>query len=367
MQRGNRGHSCDQWPTRIYILWAKAQGKFAKKQSWRKPVTQSHGSSRLPPYPKVAGRLDCHKDIGYRSGTERSAAPVRLPRIDSGTTGVQMFSKKKALLIACGAAIVLQAFITTPALAHHVTIVANAYCNYSDYRFYIDYTSTSWCTADQPYCANPQIDISVNGVKVGEGAYASPDYSFSGGPILAPEGTSAVVQALAVGDWGDGYGGGQSASVTVDYVADPQCVPPVNGRFTGGGHQVKVDQVRVTRGLTIHCDLLLSNNLEVNWTGNKFHMTEHLETVACTDSPDIDQFPPAAPLDTLIGIGRGRYNGEDGYTIEFTLVDAGEPGSNDQMQILIYETANPGNVVLDVPLQVLTGGNLQAHYDQPHK
>ena len=37
------------------------------------------------------------------------------------------------------------------------------------------------------------------------------------------------------------------------------------------------------------------------------------------------------------------------------------------MAIRIYETANPANVVLDVPLQMLTGGNLQAHYDQPHK
>jgi len=51
----------------------------------------------------------------------------------------------------------------------------------------------------------------------------------------------------------------------------------------------------------------------------------------------------------------------------FTLVDAGEPGSDDQAALLIYETANPANVVLDVPLQYLDGGNLQAHYDQPHK
>ena len=29
------------------------------------------------------------------------------------------------------------------------------------------------------------------------------------------------------------------------------------GRFTGGGHQLRVGDARVTRGLTIHCDLLL--------------------------------------------------------------------------------------------------------------
>jgi hypothetical protein len=65
----------------------------------------------------------------------------------------------------------------------------------------------------------------------------------------------------------------------------------------------------ITRGLTTHCDLLLSNNLQVNWpTGRKFHMMEHLETVACTDDPAIHQQPPPAPLDTLIGVGTGRYN-----------------------------------------------------------
>jgi hypothetical protein len=142
---------------------------------------------------------------------------------------------------------------------------------------------------------------------------------------------------------------------------------PGIGRFTGGGNQIIVGGVRVSRGLTIHCDRLLSNNLEVNWNGNRFHMEEHLTTVACTDDPAIIQAPPPAPLDTLIGTGIGRYNGVDGYTIEFTLVDYGEPGGDDQARLLIYPTGNPGAPVLNVPLQLLSHGNLQAHYDQPHK
>jgi hypothetical protein len=147
----------------------------------------------------------------------------------------------------------------------------------------------------------------------------------------------------------------------------PECGRTGEGRFTGGGSQVRVGDVRVTRGLTIHCDLLLSNNLEVNWGGKKFHMTEHLTTVECSHDPSIIQAPPAAPLDALIGVGTGRYNGDDGYTIEFTLRDYGEPGTDDKMAIKIYQTANPANVVLNVPLQNLSGGNLQAHFDQPHK
>jgi hypothetical protein len=139
------------------------------------------------------------------------------------------------------------------------------------------------------------------------------------------------------------------------------------GRFTGGGHIITEERLRVSLGLTIHCDLLLSNNLEVNWPDNKFHMTEHELTVDCLDSPDIMQRPPDAPLDTLIGVGTGRYNGQDGFTIEFTLIDDGEPGRKDMASLLIYETANPSNVVLNVPLQEMDGGNLQAHFDQPHK
>jgi len=145
------------------------------------------------------------------------------------------------------------------------------------------------------------------------------------------------------------------------------CEEPGTGRFTGGGHQIRVGEARVTRGFTIHCDLLLSNNLEINWGGNQFHMEEHIPPVTCTDDPNIHQEPPVAPVDTIIGVGTGRYNGADGYTVEFTFIDAGEPGRNDQAALKVYETANTSNVVLDVSLQPITGGNIQAHYDQPHK
>jgi hypothetical protein len=79
--------------------------------------------------------------------------------------------------------------------------------------------------------------------------------------------------------------------------------------------------------------------------------------------------PPQSdgPAIILVGIGTGRYNGVDGYTIEFTLVDYGEPGSSDRAALRIFKTANPAEVVLNVPLQLLSTGNLQAHYDQPHK
>jgi hypothetical protein len=258
---------------------------------------------------------------------------------------------------------ILSLLYAAEASAHHPTITAEATC--VDGAATINYVSTSW-SPNQFEGENPLIQILVNGVVADDGAYVFPGNSFSG-TVPAPADDTAVVTAYAAANWGNGAAGGQSASTTVSI---PEDCPTLtgDGRFTGGGHQIRVDNVRVTRGLTVHCDLLLSNNLEINWLGNQFHMTEHLSTVACTDNPAIIQAPPAAPLDTLIGVGSGRYNGADGFTIEFTLVDGGEPGVGvDSAALRVYETAAPGNVVLNVPLQLITGGNLQAHYDQPHK
>ncbi|MFW2333585.1 hypothetical protein [Ilumatobacter sp.] len=262
------------------------------------------------------------------------------------------------------------------ASAHHPEIVAEVVCA-DDGGSAIEYTATAWAgtgtnSSSDSSRGNSQVDIAVDGSFVEAGAFAAPTYSFSGSiplPAGAQVGDVLTVSATAVSDWDSGWEGGESRSASVT-VPELECDPPDvegEGRFTGGGHQIRVDGVRVTRGLTIHCDLVLSNNLEINWNGNQFHMLEHLTTVACTDDPDIIQAPPPAPLDTLIGTGEGRYNGDEGFSIEFTLVDHGEPGRDDQMAIYVYETANPSNVVLDVPLQTLSGGNLQAHYDQPHK
>jgi hypothetical protein len=153
--------------------------------------------------------------------------------------------------------------------------------------------------------------------------------------------------------------------------ADPVVIG--EGRFTGGGNIELANGTKVSNGLTLHCDLLLSNNLNVVWkdaSGDEhhFHLEEHLTTIACTDAPNISQPPPDAPLDTMIGRGIGRYNNTDGYTVEFTLVDGGE-GSNaiDRIALKIFQTRTPSNVVLQFALQDLIKGNLQAHFDQPHK
>jgi hypothetical protein len=249
------------------------------------------------------------------------------------------------------------------ASAHFLMVTASASC--VNNAAVISYTATSWNQTDFTG-TNPEIDILFNGFKVDAQPFTlatTPKNQFSG-QKPAPSGTTTVaVEGVAVDPWGDGFPSGQTSEVTVTVPTD--CAPLGTGRFTGGGKQIDVGGVSITKGLTIHCDLLLSNNLEINWAGHQFHMENHL-SAQCFDNPDIDQKPPKAPLDTMIGVGTGRYDGVDGFTVEFTLIDAGEPGTQDEAAFKIYETANPSNVVLNLPLTFLTGGNLQAHFDQPH-
>ena len=190
-------------------------------------------------------------------------------------------------------------------------------------------------------------------------------------PVDIPAQTNSVtVQAFSRDDLGSGE---LPASFVWNGAA--LAVPPVGssfapGRMTGGGHQLKVDNVRITRGFTIHCDIVLSNNLEINWPGNKWHIAKPLTSAECIDDPAVSPLPPAAPFDTFIGEGVGRLNGVLGSIVRFTFVDAGEPGKHtDSATIRIWapgddpDTATP---VLEVS-DLLSGGNIQAHYDQPHK
>lgn len=184
----------------------------------------------------------------------------------------------------------------------------------------------------------------------------------------------------------------EAASPTLPIVAsfgvtcDKDCPPPpecepghedcpsMPGRMTGGGFQIRIDGVRVSRGLTLHCDNLLSNNLEINWPSNKWHLEkESLDEISCIDDPAYDPRPPVAPFDTFIARATGRLNGEDGSVIRFRFVDDGEPGRTDESDITIYApNQGPGQVPESEWVVVLAvsgrldGGNLQAHYDQPH-
>jgi len=156
-----------------------------------------------------------------------------------------------------------------------------------------------------------------------------------------------------------------SSGIRAVYYNSEVPTPLVDGRMTGGGKQIQVGVANITRGFTVHCDITLSNNIEINWEGYSWHLDKPIDTAQCFDDPAIIQDPPRAPLDKFVGTATGRLNGVDGSHLDFTFIDAGEPGRNDMAALKI--TAPDGTVVLDVPLSNLDKGNIQAHFDQPHK
>lgn len=135
--------------------------------------------------------------------------------------------------------------------------------------------------------------------------------------------------------------------------------PTTEGRMTGGGSVFTKDKGRVTHGFELHCAVTkLPNNLEVNWgKGERFHL-DVLKTAQCSDDPAIGPAPPKAGFDTYTGTGTGTYNGTPGATIEFTLTDAGEPGTKDFASIIVRDASS--TIVLQVKGN-LQNGNQQAH------
>ncbi len=144
--------------------------------------------------------------------------------------------------------------------------------------------------------------------------------------------------------------------------------PLALGRMTGGGIKAKSDNDEdVTFGLTLHCDILLSNNLEVNWKGHSWHLDKPIQTAQCSTDPTIAPPPPAAPFNTFVGTAYGKLDDKtpSSYAI-FKFQDAGEPGKNDTVEMTIFEGGPGSAVVLHVSFQKITNGNWQMHYDQPH-
>jgi hypothetical protein len=129
---------------------------------------------------------------------------------------------------------------------------------------------------------------------------------------------------------------------------------------------MNADGLRITGGFTVHCDITLSNNIQLNWGKNRWHLDKPISTAYCLDDPAHDEENPEAGFDTFIGTAVGRLNGVDGSTLEFMFVDSGEPGGRNDLVGLEIRDAN-NNLVLNVPVQFTRSGNIQAHEDQPHK
>src|SRR5579863_1072387 len=273
----------------------------------------------------------------------------------------------------------------------HYPIVYSAVPSCSNGTIIITFTINSWdingSNNSYPTDAglNPNVEVLFDGVDVASGAFALPKYSFTG-MADAPLGVTSVhVSALAVAKWGDGYAGGENSddygtSMDVPLTGVGPCTPPTgNGRFTGGGKVVVSNaivpasgDVTVTKGFEVDCDMNPTHeNLELNWNGSDhFHM-DTITSANCTLS-GIAPNPPTAPVNRIDATGTGSYDGMEGYTVVFTLWDHGEPGVHDEAGFIVCLTdpANPKScststsIVLSVPLQPVTTGNIQAHVDQ---
>ena len=132
--------------------------------------------------------------------------------------------------------------------------------------------------------------------------------------------------------------------------------------MTGGGSIYDVNgevvvEGRNTHGFVVHCTPRNSDNLQINWEGNRFHLTD-LSSARCIDDPLISPESPDAEFDTFIGMGEGRLNNVSGYGIYFVFTDDGQPGVGDTARIII--TDPDGVEVRDIE-GPLTFGNHQAH------
>ena len=254
------------------------------------------------------------------------------------------------------------------ALAHHSDIDFDPGCLLKDGSFDYDYTVTAETSVGTlpVNMQNTSVEVWISydggaafldktGAFVWNGTPGV--YPSFTGSETAPAGTSTVtIEARPTAPWIDGTPAAGSARQETFKAPTELCA---EGRITGGGSfflGTGRDKVRYTHGFELHCDHTdLPNNLEINWPGLRFHLTE-LTAAVCTDDPSIDPRPPWAPFDTYHGWGIGRLNGVDGAVIEFTFTDTGQPGRSDTANVTI--TWPGGSTAVS---NYLTFGNHQAH------
>lgn len=159
------------------------------------------------------------------------------------------------------------------------------------------------------------------------------------------------------------------AEFSIDCVElTPPSTPGAPGRLTGGG-RVSSGSDTASYGFNLRCDSEdKRQNMNLKWPdGNHFKSHgSHGDTVvsmACTDDPLIEEAPPLAGFDTMSVVLSGEYNGVEGATASFVFKDAGEPGNGIDSVSIVVEDAG-GDTVLDIPLTLIDGGNIQAHKGQ---
>ena len=202
----------------------------------------------------------------------------------------------------------------------------------------------------------------------------------SGSGLLSPTGPSGTIRSssgdVAFSPSEDGPPSDPCAPTIAaeGFTTNPSEPPPPpcvgKGRFTGGGFQINDNDVKVTRGFTLHCDAILSNNFEVNWKDasgaeHHFHIDKNPPVTECS-FVGIPPNPPDAGVNRIVILSApGELDGASGHTATIVLEDHGESGVNDRAYIAIDGVAITFGSVAAPAL--IDGGNIQAHFDQPHK
>lgn len=246
------------------------------------------------------------------------------------------------------------------AYAHYPVIAATVAC--SKGAPVISYTVTSW----DPGTAGGSIasvDVLFNGMQVASASLVStstPPDEFSGS-LPSPAMTNTVtVQAVPAFPyvWGDGETYSTPSNIVT--LTIPASCASGTGTFTlSNGKMVDLDGDSVKSRFELPCDLSQPSTLEIVSGDNVFQMTD-LTSAACTLQ---GSNPPNMPVNTISGAANGQWNGMDGYSVTFEVQDDGVPGKVDEVYFVVYQTSNPRNVVLWIPLQSIDSGNVQVKFD----
>ena len=89
----------------------------------------------------------------------------------------------------------------------------------------------------------------------------------------------------------------------------------------------------------------------------RFHLTS-ITSATCTNDPSVSNNGRKVTFDTHTGTGRGRLADGSTATIEWTLVDGGEPGRRDRVTVKVK---NERGQVLFQLSDTLSHGRIQAH------
>ena len=142
--------------------------------------------------------------------------------------------------------------------------------------------------------------------------------------------------------------------------------------LTGSG-AIAYEGAQLQVNALLHCAVLrVPNSLAVVWGSNRFDLDLSLDASCVTERPSagapfrsllswlgLDAAQEAA-LRVQRGRGLGRYNGQRGVSIEWRLVDGGEPGTaRDGVRV----TVRRGEVIVLDASGRLVLGDLQAHWE----